>query len=92
MLISFWENISPGLVTISNTHTHTHTHRTGLQEIYDWVVTPGNQEEVIVVHINDESPSSDWGHISLIQDPVREIFGELLFTPENKKTLFPHRW
>ena len=64
----------------------------GLQEIYDWAVAPGNQGEMVVVHINDESHSADWGHIDLIQDPVAQTFRDLLFTPEDKKSLFPNSW
>ena len=72
-------------------HTHSHTH-TGLQEIHDWLVDPANSQEVVMVHINDESHSADWGHIGLIQDPVHQIFTGLQFTPGDKESLFPGRW
>ena len=45
-----------------------------------------------MVLINDERNSSDWGHIHLIQEPVPQIFGDLLFTPEDKKSLFLDQW
>jgi hypothetical protein len=71
---------------------HDRTLVAGLQEIHDWLATPTNHAEVVMVHLNDESHSSDWGHTSLIQDPVPQIFGNLLFTPLDKKFLFPSRW
>jgi hypothetical protein len=71
---------------------HDRTLVAGLQEIYDWVVAPGNEEEIVMVLINDERNSSDWGHIHLIQEPVPQIFGDLLFTPEDKKSLFLDQW
>lgn len=68
------------------------SHGPGLQEIQDWLTVQENTQEFVMVHINDESHSADWGHVQLIQDPVTEIFSDLLFTPEDKQTLFPDRW
>jgi hypothetical protein len=47
---------------------------------------------VILLHLNDEGPSADWGRQALIQDAVNSTFGSLLFTPRDKQTLFPSRW
>ena len=65
---------------------------TALQEIYDWMRLPNHREEVVIVYINDESNDSDWGHVALIQDPVANITRDILFTPKDKKAMFPDRW
>ena len=64
----------------------------GLTEIYDWLVSPWNKAEFILLHINDEGRKLDWNHLKLIEQPVRDIFKDLLFTPLDKERDFPSRW
>lgn len=65
---------------------------TAIQEIYDWVTRPGNENEFVLVLVNDEGPHSDWDHIDLIQKPIVDIMGKLLFTPSNKTMYFGDSW
>ena len=64
----------------------------GIKEIRDWVTSPGHEEEVVIIMVNDEAKDFDWGHISLIQDPIRDGFREMLFSPSDKQKYFPERW
>jgi hypothetical protein len=50
------------------------------------------QDEVVLLHLNDEGESADWGHQSLIQSAVHNAFAPLLFTPTDKQAMFPARW
>lgn len=63
-----------------------------IQEIHDWVTRPGNENEFVLVLVNDEGPHSDWDHIDLIQKPIVDIMGKLLFTPSNKTMYFGDSW
>ena len=62
----------------------------GVQEIADWV--GGHEQQLVWVYVNDEGADHDWGHQELITAPVRELLGDLLFTPSDKEQLFPHSW
>lgn len=53
---------------------------------------PGNENEFVLVLVNDEGPHSDWDHIDLIQKPIVDIMGKLLFTPSNKTMYFGDSW
>lgn len=64
----------------------------GLVEIHDWLVADSHKEDFILLHINDEGQKLDWGHIELVQKPVQSIFGDVLFTPLDKKKDYPNRW
>eukprot|EP00118_Oscarella_pearsei_P002498 m.10722 g.10722 ORF g.10722 m.10722 type:complete len:569 (+) comp22588_c0_seq1:3-1709(+) len=71
---------------------HDRAFSSGVAEICDWLQAEGNEEEIVIVNINDEGPSADWGHQDLIQAPVASLCSKLLFTPSNKSSLFPQRW
>ena len=45
-----------------------------------------------MVLVNDEGHSADWGHLDLIKKPIREIMGDILFTPADKEKYFPDTW
>lgn len=64
----------------------------GLTEIHNWLMSPWNKEEFILLHINDEGRTADWDHIGLIQQPIKDTFGDILFTPVDKNNSFPSRW
>ena len=63
-----------------------------IQEIYDWMKLPGNDNEFVIVYINDETSDSDWGYVDLIRNPVINITKDILFTPQIKSNLFSDRW
>ena len=64
----------------------------GIREVYDWVIAPGHEKEVVMIMINDFAKDHDWGHISLIHQPIRDFFGDIVFTPNDKEKYFPNRW
>ena len=61
-------------------------------EIYSWLSQKEHKNEFILLHINDEGGKSDWNHIALIQKLIKNIFGNLMFTPLEKNTTFPKQW
>ena len=67
-------------------------HCAGLTEIHDWLAADAHKEDFILLHINDEGQRLDWGHVELVQQPVKSIFGDIIFTPLDKEKDFPHRW
>ena len=64
----------------------------GLKEIHEWMTAPGHKNEVVMILVNDFSEDHDWGHISLIYNPIRELFGDMVFSPNDKQKNFPNRW
>ena len=64
----------------------------GLTEIHNWLVSPWNKAELILLHVNDEGQQMDWDHLALIQQPIKDIFKDILFTPVDKQEKFPSRW
>jgi len=59
----------------------------GVEEIAQWVEQ--NPSEVILLLINDEGPSADWGHQALIQNQTWDALGSVLFTPVSQSQHFP---
>ena len=53
---------------------------------------PGHENEFVMVLVNDEGHDADWGHLDLIQNPIAEILGDLLFTPKDKEHYFNNSW
>ena len=68
------------------------TLESGLEEIYEWIVHPEHQNEVLMILLNVQGEHADWGHEDIIQDAVEKIFGSLLFTPQMKEIQFPEQW
>ena len=64
----------------------------GVKEIRDWLTAPGHESEVLIINVNDFSKDHDWGHIPLIQDPIKDLFGEMIFSPNDKQKYYPNRW
>ena len=71
---------------------HDRTYASGVAEICDWMQAPGNEKEIVMVNINDEGPSAEWGHRDLMQEPVAQLCPDLVFTPVNKTAMFPDTW
>lgn len=63
-----------------------------MKEIHEWVTGAGRENEVIIIEINDFAKDHDWGHISLIHNPIKDMFGEMILSPNEKEKLFPDRW
>ena len=62
----------------------------GVQEIANWVKY--HDRDLVTVMINDEAHDFDWDHLDLIRTPIKELFGDHLFTPADKKKYFPNSW
>lgn len=60
-----------------------------VQEIRDWLDMPGHKSELVMIMLNDVKYDFDWGHKTLIWNPLKTIFGDLLFTQSEMKQHFP---
>ncbi|PRP80263.1 hypothetical protein PROFUN_12730 [Planoprotostelium fungivorum] len=63
----------------------------GLTEIKEWLDLPENKEEFVFIH-HDEQKYFTWNQTELVEGPIRDIFGDMLFTPPELMHKYGGRW
>jgi len=58
---------------------------TTFEEIRNWITKPEHAREVLIFMFDDQGDMQEWGKVHLIIEGLRYYFGDLLFTPPEKK-------
>jgi len=65
-----------------------------LGEIREWMGEEENKEEVVIAFFDDQIDLQTWGVVGDLVKEVEDVFGQMVFTPPNKRDFSPdnHTW